>query len=162
MVETISKDTTVAAVKKSKTIEKPELKEAEKPSKKPSKQAASKTNQDQNKTPVVMVEPLKPSKPLKPSPKPETAKIEPEKPEKSEKQTIKPDMVVTKTPTTEKMDIKNKVAEVVEKVAKKETTTKVTPTEIIVDKEKKAVSDKKSIVVEPLVVEEKITGTLIS
>ena len=154
----------MAEVKKSKTIEKPELKEAEKPSKKPSKQVASKTNQDP-KTPVVMVEPLKPSKPLKPSPKPETAKIEPEKPEKSEKQTIKPDMVVTKTPTTEKMDIKNKVAEVVEKVAKKETikeATKATPTEIIVDKEKKAVSDKKSIVVEPLVVEEKITGTLIS
>ena len=158
--ETISKDTTVA-VKKSKTIEKPELKEVEKPSKKPSKQAASKTNQDQNKTPVVMVEPLKPSKPLKPSPKPETAKIEPEKPEKSEKQIIKPDMVVTKT-TPEKMDIKNKVAEVVEKVAKKETATKATPIEIIVDKEKKAVSDKKSIIVEPLVVEEKISGNLIS
>merc|ERR1712008_489808 len=105
---------TTVAVKKSKTVEKPELKEVEKPSKKPSKQAASKTNQDQNKTPVVMVEPLKPSKPLKPSPKPETAKIEPEKPEKSEKQIIKPDMVVTKTTTTEKMDIKNKVAEVVE------------------------------------------------
>jgi hypothetical protein len=165
VVETISKDTTVAAVKKSKTIEKPELKEVEKPSKKPSKQAASKPNQDQNKTPVVMVEPLKPSKPLKPSPKPETAKIEPEKPvkpEKSEKQTIKPDMVVTKTPTIEKMDIKNKVTEVVEKVAKKETATKATPTEINVDKEKKAVSDKKSIVVEPLVVEEKITGILMS
>merc|ERR1712051_180299 len=62
------------------------------------------------------------------------------------------------------MDIKNKVAEVVEKVAKKETTketsTKVTPTEIIVDKEKKAVSDKKSVVVEPLVVEEKITESI--
>ena len=157
--ETISKDTNVA-VKKSKTIEKPELKEVERPSKKPSKQAASKTNQDP-KTPVVMVEPLKPSKPLKPSPKPETAKIEPEKPEKSEKQIIKPDMVVTKT-TPEKMDIKNKVAEVVEKVAKKETATKATPTEIIVDKEKKAVSDKKSIIVEPLVVEEKISGNLIS
>merc|ERR1712129_475104 len=69
--ETISKDTTMTAVK-SKTIEKPELKEVERPSKKPSKQAASKTNQDQNKTPVVMVEPLKPSNPLKPSPKPET------------------------------------------------------------------------------------------
>ena len=158
--ETTSKDTTVAEVKKSKTIEKPELKEAEKLSKKPSKQVASKTNQEP-KTPVVMVEPLTPSKPLKPSPKPETAKIEPEKPEKSEKQTIKPDMVVTKT-TPEKMDIKNKVAEVVEKVAKKETSNKATPTEIIVDKEKKAVNDKKSIVVEPLVVEEKITGTLIS
>ena len=61
------------------------------------------------------------------------------------------------------MDIKNKVAEVVEKVAKKETAIKATPTEIIVDKEKKAVSDKKSIAVEPMVVvEEKITGTLIS
>ena len=71
-------------------------------------------------------------------------------------------MAVTKTTTPEKMDIKNKVAEVVEKVAKKENATKVTPTEIIVDKEKKAVNDKKSIVVEPLVVEEKITGTLIS
>ena len=151
----------MAEVKKSKTIEKPELKEAEKPSKKPSKQVASKTNQDP-KTPVVMVEPLKPSKPLKPSPKPETAKIEPEKPEKSEKQTIKPDMVVTKNTTTEKMDIKNKVAEVVEKVAKKETSNKATPTEIIVDKEKKAVSDKKPIAVEPLVVEEKISGNLIS
>merc|ERR1712088_1036094 len=43
--ETTSKDTTVAVVKKSKTIEKPELKEAEKPSKKPSKQVVSKTNQ---------------------------------------------------------------------------------------------------------------------
>merc|ERR1712051_1134046 len=83
VVETISKDITVAAVKKSKTIEKPELKEVEKPSKKPSKQAVSKINQDP-KTPVVMVEPLKPSKLLKPSPKPETAKIEPEKPELKE------------------------------------------------------------------------------
>merc|ERR1712008_14956 len=62
--------------------------------------------------------------------------------------------------TTEKMDIKNKVAEVVEKVAKKETSIKATPTEIIVDKEKKAVSDKKSIVVEPMVVEEKITESI--
>ena len=64
--------------------------------------------------------------------------------------------------SSEKMDIKNKVTEVVEKVAKKEIATKATPTEIIVDKEKKAVNDKKSIVVEPLLVEEKITGTLIS
>ena len=47
-------------------------------------------------------------------------------------------------------------------MAKKETSIKATPIEIIVDKEKKAVTDKKSIVVEPLVVEEKITGTLIS
>merc|ERR1712194_788645 len=133
---------TMTAVKKSKTIEKPELKEVEKPFKKPSEQAASKTNQDPNKTPVVMVEPLKPSKP-----------------EKSEKQIIKPDMVVTKT-TPEKMDIKNEVAEVVEKVAKKETATKAIPTEIIVDKEKKAVSDKKSIAVEPLVVEEKISESI--
>merc|ERR1712008_194980 len=54
-------------------------------------------------------------------------------------------------------DIKNKVAEVVEKVAKNETATKATPIEIIVDKEKKAVSDKKSILVEPLLVEEKIS-----
>merc|ERR1712008_196621 len=62
--------------------------------------------------------------------------------------------------TTEKMDIKNKVAEVVEKVAKKETATWATWAEIIVDKEKKAVSDKKSIVLEPLVVEEKITESI--
>ena len=70
-------------------------------------------------------------------------------------------MVVTKT-SPEKMDIKNKVVEAVEKVTKKETSTKATPIEITVDKEKKAVSDKKSIAVEPMVIEEKISGTLIS
>jgi len=45
--------------------------------------------------------------------------------------------VVAKTTTPEKMDVKNKVVETVEKVVKKETSAKATPIEIIVDKEKK-------------------------